>query len=482
VTYVLDRGLVRFGKFAGSLLAIFILIGAVLYGNDLKKATDQLQNVQAESKKAEGAISETKNKIDETKNSIVSIKNNIDETKGSIDKVLLEINGAKKKVLELSKMAEGHAGDAQKHAGDAARYLERIQGQSVTAETLVAGIVKTVRVPRRLDPSQVNRLIESRLLISMRDVLSDEQYGKLKDKLRANVDWMLKRAIYDAEHAISLPGKLVRSEGQSASNDPVVNQVYDNISVFHQFLRSAYDRNSLDDSGMEIKAAVHYETNFNNSFWDGQQVVFGDGDGIIFATNGFTSLSSVAHELALAVVQYSTNVEFHGQSGAIAYHLADVFAGLTEQWQRNQPVDQATWLILSGALGPGINGQAIRSMKSPGTAYDDPKLGGKDPQPNHMRGYQKSADTPEGDYGGVHINSGIPNRAFYEVAKGIGGNAWDKAGKIWYESMLRMNSKTTFADFAQTTYAVARELFGDESPERKSVKKGWETVGIEIKN
>jgi Zn-dependent metalloprotease len=138
-------------------------------------------------------------------------------------------------------------------------------------------------------------------------------------------------------------------------------------------------------------------------------------------------------------------------------------------------------LIGAGILAPGIKGVALRSMKAPGTAYDDPKLGGKDPQPDHMKNYVKQSAQPEDDYGGVHINSGIPNRAFYEVATAIRGNAWEKPGTIWYKTLLRLTPISTFGDCARTTYEVAGELYGKGSKEQIAVKGGWEKVGIEIK-
>ena len=97
-------------------------------------------------------------------------------------------------------------------------------------------------------------------------------------------------------------------------------------------------------------------------------------------------------------------------------------------------------------------------MKAPGTAYDDPRLGGKDPQPAHMDGYVDTTD----DNGGVHINSGIPNHAFYLAATALGGHSWERAGRIWYEALLdpRTTATTQFADFARTTVQVADRLYG----------------------
>jgi Zn-dependent metalloprotease len=127
-------------------------------------------------------------------------------------------------------------------------------------------------------------------------------------------------------------------------------------------------------------------------------------------------------------------------------------------------------------LAPGINGVAIRSMKAPGTAYDDPKLG-KDPQPADMAHYLNTTQ----DNGGVHINSGIPNKAFFEVATTIGGNAWEKAGKIWYVTLTqRLQSNADFQTAANLTYAVAGDLFGSGGPEQQAVSAGWSAVGITV--
>jgi Zn-dependent metalloprotease len=78
------------------------------------------------------------------------------------------------------------------------------------------------------------------------------------------------------------------------------------------------------------------------------------------------------------------------------------------------------------------------------------------------------------DNGGVHINSGIPNRAFYLAAVEMGGFAWEKAGKIWYITLRdRVKTTTTFQEAADLTYATAGELFGVNSLEQQAVSKGW---------
>jgi Zn-dependent metalloprotease len=123
---------------------------------------------------------------------------------------------------------------------------------------------------------------------------------------------------------------------------------------------------------------------------------------------------------------------------------------------------------------PGVKAKGIRSMKEPGTAYDDPVLG-RDPQPGHMRDYVITDD----DNGGVHLNSGIPNRAFYELAIRLKGYAWEKAGQIWYRALTeQLRSGSTFRDAMMKTVAVAGKLYGLNSLEQKAVRGAWSEVGI----
>src|SRR5258708_32221712 len=114
-------------------------------------------------------------------------------------------------------------------------------------------------------------------------------------------------------------------------------------------------------------------------------------------------------------------------------------------------------------------------MKDPGTAYDDPQLG-KDPQPAHMDGFVRTYR----DNGGVHISSGIPNRAFYLAATGIGGNAWEKAGRVWYDTLTggSLASTADFATFAAATVATATQLYGSSNTAVSAVRKAWTGVGV----
>jgi len=246
--------------------------------------------------------------------------------------------------------------------------------------------------------------------------------------------------------------------------------------VTFEFYSAAYARNSIDGAGLPLVATVHYSVNYDNAFWDGSQMVYGDGDQRLFKS--FTApLDVTGHELTHGVTQYSGGLDYQGQSGALNESLSDVFGSLVKQYHLGQTADQADWLIGQGMFASSVHGVALRSMKAPGTAYDDPNLG-KDPQPAAMDHYVHTSS----DNGGVHINSGIPNRAFYLAATAIGGHAWEKAGRVWYDTLTsgQVPTGSDFATFAGMTYATAGRLYGVNSTESDAVHEAWTTVGVKI--
>jgi Zn-dependent metalloprotease len=290
------------------------------------------------------------------------------------------------------------------------------------------------------------------------------------------------RLVYDARQTSDLPGVLVRREGEAAGGDEAVNEAYDGAGVTYDFYEQMFGRNSLDDQGMSLISSVHvaepsYDNDppppMNNAFWNGQQMAYGDGDGEIFGR--FTqALEVIAHELTHGVQSFTSNLAYHGQSGALNEHFADVFGVLVRQWNLGQTVDSANWLIGDEVLITSPTRRGIRDMENPGTAYvDDPDLG-SDPQPAHM----KDIYTGTADSGGVHINSGIPNRAFVLVAKALGGQAWEVAGRIWYATMLQLSANSDFQACASVSAQVAQARFG--APEKRAVVAAWKKVGITL--
>jgi Zn-dependent metalloprotease len=282
------------------------------------------------------------------------------------------------------------------------------------------------------------------------------------------------RTISDANQTKNIPGTLARAEGQPASADKSVNQAYDGLGNTFDFYLDVYHRNSIDNAGLPLKGIVHYGKNFDNAFWDGEEMVFGDGDNVIFI--GFTgAVDVIGHELTHGVTGSEANLSYQGQPGALNESISDVFGSMVKQFALGQTTDQADWLIGKGILAPGIHGEALRSMKAPGTAYDDPKLG-KDPQPADMAHFVHTDE----DNGGVHINSGIPNRAFFLVANNLGGHSWERAGQIWYDTLIdhRLKPNSNFSAFANMTALNAGARYGVGSQEQKAVTDAWMQVGV----
>ena len=284
----------------------------------------------------------------------------------------------------------------------------------------------------------------------------------------------LRREISDAKHSETLPGALVRAEGAGPSPDESVNEAYEGLGATHALFRDSYGRSAVDGAGGILAATVHYSRDYDNAFWDGERMVFGDGDGEIFER--FTkSLTVIGHELTHGVVQYTTGFTYRGQSGALNESVADVFGVLVEQKLLNQTAPKASWLVGAGLFTGQVSGVALRSLKAPGTAYDDDVLG-RDPQPATMAGYVQT----ESDNGGVHINSGIPNHAFYLTAATLGNFAWKRAGQIWYDTLAEQGlpADCSFARFAAGTLSAAEKRYGTTSPEYDAVSGAWEAVGV----
>jgi Zn-dependent metalloprotease len=288
-----------------------------------------------------------------------------------------------------------------------------------------------------------------------------------------------RRTIFDCQNGTFLPNAvMMRSEDGAESTDNSVNQAFNGFGTTRQFYKDVYGRDSIDGRGLRLEGYVHRGTKYNNAFWDGQEMVFGDGDGKIF-TDFTGSLDVIAHELTHGVTGHTAGLEYHTQSGALNEHISDVFGSLVKQWSLKQSAAEADWLIGSEVFTPGIEADALRSLKAPGSAYDNSTFG-KDPQPDHMSKFVQRPDTDEGDHGGVHINSGIPNKAFYLAAVNIGGFAWEAPGHIWYESLKASSTRTQFQQFADTTYFKAAELYGTGSTEQQAVHDAWQEVGIQI--
>lgn len=276
--------------------------------------------------------------------------------------------------------------------------------------------------------------------------------------------------IYDAKGEQQRPGEKARFEGDRPAGDAEVNSCYEFSLQIRKFYKDVFARNSIDGKGMKMVSTVNFGKDFNNAFWDGSQMTYGR-PGADSPFKSFVLLDIAGHEVTHGVTEKDTHLKYYGQAGALNESLSDVFGALIVQHSKHQSADQASWLSGEGVWKKGVKGRALRDMLNPGTAYDDPKVG-KDPQPAHMKDYIKTS----GDNGGVHYNSGIPNKAFATFAKSIGGYAWEEPGKIWYRARILAGKNPSFAQFAYHTLAAAKELGYDN--DLKKLRQAWKAVGV----
>ncbi|MHB1381471.1 MAG: M4 family metallopeptidase [Thermoleophilia bacterium] len=259
------------------------------------------------------------------------------------------------------------------------------------------------------------------------------------------------RKTYTANNGTSLPGTLLITEGGS-SGDAVAQAAHTNIGSTYDYFKNSFGRDSYNNAGANLTSTVHYGSSYNNAFWNGSQMTYGDGDGYVFAPLG-NSLDVVAHELTHGVTQHSAGLIYSYQSGALNESYSDVFGVM---------VDRDDWLLGEDVYTPTIPGDALRSISNP-TQFG---------QPAHMNNYVNTSS----DNGGVHTNSGIPNKAAYNVAVAIGK---DKMEQIWYRTLtMYLTSVSQFTDARDGSVQAATDLYGAGSPEVTAVVNGFNSVGI----
>lgn len=276
------------------------------------------------------------------------------------------------------------------------------------------------------------------------------------------------RTIYDQQHSTDqTPGVAVRAEGQPAAGDDAVNQAYDGLGATYDYYWSVFDRDSIDGQGLALMGCVHFGTDYDNAFWDNAgHMFFGDGDGQLL-TQTTAGIDVIGHELTHGVTQSEANLTYSGQSGALNESVSDVFGIQVKQRALNLDVTESDWLIGADIVGPELQ-PALRSMKDPGTANP------QDQQPADMDHY-----IPGGD---VHLNSGIPNKAFFVVATTLGGHAWDAAGPVWYLALCdpALHPGSTFSHFARLTLKHAERQYGSTDAVADAIRAGWDAVKVPL--
>jgi Zn-dependent metalloprotease len=275
--------------------------------------------------------------------------------------------------------------------------------------------------------------------------------------------------VYDCQNTEELPGKRSRFEGEPPTGSADVDNAYNFTLAVRKFYLDIHGRNGINAHGMKMISSVNYGLGFNNAYWDGKQMTYGNGDQEIFAT--FVLLDVCGHEITHGVSEFESQLAYWKQAGALNESHSDVFGKMIEVYAKNQTADEIDWVLGRGIFMPGVKGEGIRNMLHPGTAYDDPRLG-KDPQPADMSAYYNT----KSDNGGVHYNSGIINRAFALFVSSLSGYEWKKAARIWFAARAAAGANPTFASHAFSTLEAARTL-GTASDVRK-LANAWDAVGV----
>ncbi len=268
---------------------------------------------------------------------------------------------------------------------------------------------------------------------------------------------------YTAGNRTRTPGSIVYST-TSTINDKAAVDAHYYAGVVYDYYKSKFNRNSLDGRGMGIKSTVHYSRNYVNAFWNGYQMVYGDGDGV-YSVELSGALDVVAHEMTHAVDEHEANLVYALQSGALNESMSDAFGAFIEYYAQTSKFD---WLIGEDVWTPKIAGDALRDMADP-TKYGDP---------DHMNKFVVSPNTQAGDWGGVHTNSGIPNKACYLTASNpnVGIN---KAEQIYYRALTTyLISTSNFHDARVALVQSATDLYGANGAEVSAVKAAWDAVGV----
>ncbi|MGD6848743.1 M4 family metallopeptidase [Rossellomorea aquimaris] len=257
-----------------------------------------------------------------------------------------------------------------------------------------------------------------------------------------------------AQNGSSLPGSYTvdSNNAWTAYSQAAEVDAHAYAGKVYDYYKNTHNRNSYDNNGATIRSTVHYGSNYNNAFWNGSQMVYGDGDGTTF-TSLSGALDVVAHELTHAVTERTAGLQYQYQSGALNESFSDVFGYF---------LDPGDYLLGEDIYTPGISGDALRSLSNP-TQYG---------QPAHMNNYVNTSS----DNGGVHTNSGIPNKAAYNTISSIGKV---KAEKIYYRALTVYLTPTSNFSYARAALLQSTaDLYGNGSATYNSVKAAWDAVGV----
>lgn len=272
--------------------------------------------------------------------------------------------------------------------------------------------------------------------------------------------------VYDCQHHTAEPG--VPVPNPEGSSDAAAKRAFTESEGVARFYWDLFQRDSIDGHHMTLVSSIHYSVQFNNAFWNGSQMTYGDGDGQTFLD--FTLGDDViAHELTHGVTQHSLGLAYSDEAGGLNESISDVFGSMFRQWEKGQTAAQADWLIGADIIGPVAKQKGytcLRDMAAPKAAH-------------------AMAAQPDRYYPGIgnlnpHYSSGPPNLAFCLAAKAIGEHSWEKAGRIWYKALTDFgpSPNMTMPQFAGRTRTLAQNLFSSDASIHTAVDNAWTSVGL----
>ncbi|HKR64245.1 MAG TPA: M4 family metallopeptidase [Thermoanaerobaculia bacterium] len=291
--------------------------------------------------------------------------------------------------------------------------------------------------------------------------------------------YLKNRQTYTANNTTTLPGTLKRSEGSANIGDAALDAAHNNAGAVYDYYKNVHGRDSYDNAGATLKASVHYSTRYNNAFWNGSQMVYGDGDGTTFIALS-QDLDVDAHELTHAVTERTAGLVYSNESGALNEATSDILGNACEAYTENGGTPNSnTWKVGEDIYTPGTAGDALRFMNDPAGQGDSD--------------YYPTRYTGTTDNGGVHTNSGIANLAFYLMVMGgthprgktsvnvtplstTSSTSLTMGGKIWYRALtVYMTSSTNFSAARTATANAATDLYGAAAA--ATVNQAWDAVG-----
>ncbi|MEM9292636.1 MAG: M4 family metallopeptidase [Acidobacteriota bacterium] len=280
---------------------------------------------------------------------------------------------------------------------------------------------------------------------------------------------------YDGNNGSSLPGSLRCTNGSCSGASTVIQTIDSYTSQSYDYYNARFGRDSYNGSGATINSTGHHRSNYVNAFWNGSQLVYGDGDGVNSGPLG-NAFDVVAHELSHAVTQFTSGLIYQNESGALNEGMSDIFAAGAEVY-KDGSINSGTWLVGEDTWTPGTAGDALRYMDNPtqdGSSYD----------------YYPTRYTGSADNGGVHWNSGIANLAFHLLVEGgthprgvtttnVSGIGMSKSEQIFYRAQtVYLTSGSSFSAARNATANAASDLYGSSSSEVDSVNDAWCAVGV----